>query len=300
MASLTRIFGITVMVLIILFAIIHLGVSIGIIIPYRKYGDIFRPEIALSAFNIVISFFGFVAGILGFLTVLFNVERFGKVYFNIVDEHLLFFSILAKIVAIVCGVLGLFTLGSLVAAIIINSMSLNYISTHFLNNLNNYKTSADARNNIDLLQYNYHCCGVDIWVDWANIGLGATSPITNGTTTITNTGSTASVMSSTLAQTSATAMTTITPGSGKKKRDTHDVSDNRQQSLLLSDSSRQKRQATSSTYGGINGLSTDFIVTLPLSCCTPETQIISNISSSCKYQSVSISNIEKMCIFVLF
>jgi uncharacterized membrane protein len=83
MAILDRIFPLTIMGLILAFSLIHLGVSLGIIIPYRKYGDIFRPEIGLSAFNIVISFFGFLAGILGLISILKNSDRFGKIYFSI-------------------------------------------------------------------------------------------------------------------------------------------------------------------------------------------------------------------------
>jgi len=82
MGILDRIFPLTTMGLILAFSLIHLGVSLGIIIPYRKYGDIFRPEIGLAAFNIVISIFGFVAGILGLICVLKNSDRFGKIYFS--------------------------------------------------------------------------------------------------------------------------------------------------------------------------------------------------------------------------
>ena len=52
-----------------LFAIIHFGVSIGIIVNDRDYGDIFRPEIGLSAFNIVVSLLGMAVGVLGFICI---------------------------------------------------------------------------------------------------------------------------------------------------------------------------------------------------------------------------------------
>jgi len=82
MAIVDRIFVITIMALILAFSIIHLGVSIGIIVPYHKYGDIFKPQIGLSGFNIVISAFGLVTGILGLISILMNSEQLGKIYFN--------------------------------------------------------------------------------------------------------------------------------------------------------------------------------------------------------------------------
>jgi hypothetical protein len=79
MAIVDRIFAFTVMGLIALFALIHLGVSVGIIVPYRKYGDILRPQIGLSAFNLVVCFFGLVTGILGIVAVSLRSEQFGKI-----------------------------------------------------------------------------------------------------------------------------------------------------------------------------------------------------------------------------
>ena len=64
-----RSFAITTMSLILLFAFIHLGVSIGIIVNDRDYGEIFGPEIGLSAFNIVISVLGMAVGVLGFICI---------------------------------------------------------------------------------------------------------------------------------------------------------------------------------------------------------------------------------------
>lgn len=82
MLSIERTFPMIVMVSIVAFAIIHLGVSIGIIVPYRKYGDICTPQIGLSAFNLVVSFFGFLTGILGIVAAWLSSKRFGKIYFN--------------------------------------------------------------------------------------------------------------------------------------------------------------------------------------------------------------------------
>lgn len=70
-----------IIVLILIFAIIHLGVSIGIIVKNRQYGDIFRPEIGLSSFNIVISFLGLVVGTLGLISLLATQRLLGKFIF---------------------------------------------------------------------------------------------------------------------------------------------------------------------------------------------------------------------------
>lgn len=80
MIAVDRIFPIVVMSSIIAFALIHLGVSIGIIVPYRKYGDIFTPLIGISSFNLVISFFGLLTGILGFIAAWSSSKRIGKIY----------------------------------------------------------------------------------------------------------------------------------------------------------------------------------------------------------------------------
>ncbi len=76
-----RIYGIIMMSLILIFSFIHLGVSIGIISKNRSFGDMFRPEIGLSAFNIVISFLGIVVGAFGLFCILTNQEVSSKFRF---------------------------------------------------------------------------------------------------------------------------------------------------------------------------------------------------------------------------
>lgn len=78
MALVDRIFGIVIMALILVLSVIHLGVSIGYIVPYRKYGELFRPIIGLSAFNLVICLVGFVTGILGLIAITSRSEKFGR------------------------------------------------------------------------------------------------------------------------------------------------------------------------------------------------------------------------------
>jgi len=82
MAVTNRIFALSIMGSILAFAIIHLGVSIGIIASYRHYGDIFSPQVGLSSFNLVIALLGLVTGILGLAVILMNSEGLGKIYFN--------------------------------------------------------------------------------------------------------------------------------------------------------------------------------------------------------------------------
>ena len=73
-----NIFGISIMSLILAFSAIHLGVGIGIIAPDRSYSDIFRPQIGLASFNLVISILGLATGVLGMLCVLKNADQLGE------------------------------------------------------------------------------------------------------------------------------------------------------------------------------------------------------------------------------
>jgi len=58
------------MILILMFALIHLGVSIGILVKVRNYGDVYRPEKGLAAFDLVISIYGLIIGGFGLFSVL--------------------------------------------------------------------------------------------------------------------------------------------------------------------------------------------------------------------------------------
>ena len=73
-----RILGFAVMGSIIAFALIHLGVSVGIIVPYRQYADVFRPQIGLSSYNLVIAILGLVTGIMGILCIATQAEKIGR------------------------------------------------------------------------------------------------------------------------------------------------------------------------------------------------------------------------------
>ena len=64
--------------LILIFAAIHLFVSISIIDQNRDYGGIFRPETGLAAFNIIISLLGIIAAALALFLKPTSQQQFSK------------------------------------------------------------------------------------------------------------------------------------------------------------------------------------------------------------------------------
>jgi hypothetical protein len=70
MQDIRRIIAAAIMVLILIFSIIHLGVSIGALARFSRFGDIFRPERGLGGFNLVISIYGLAVGGFGLFSVL--------------------------------------------------------------------------------------------------------------------------------------------------------------------------------------------------------------------------------------
>lgn len=77
-----RIFPIVILSCLFVVTLIHLGLSIGIIVDFRKYGDIFRPQIGLSAFNLAITFFGLVTAVLGLAANAFGLKILGNIFFT--------------------------------------------------------------------------------------------------------------------------------------------------------------------------------------------------------------------------
>lgn len=71
-------YGIIIMILIMLFALTHVGVSIAILITDRYYGDIYQPEIGLAAFNITICSLGLLVSIFGLFALLTHRSVLGK------------------------------------------------------------------------------------------------------------------------------------------------------------------------------------------------------------------------------
>ncbi len=228
-----------------------------------------------------------------------------KYFHTIVNE---FFSNLAKIVCLISCALGIFALASLVTALIINSKSLSYVSSHFASNILEYQTNPSSQSKVDRLQNKYQCCGTDLWIDWSTAQLNVTSSMTNVTgtnmtTAVSSMNSTSMATTSALTTVSAgaagsttttgsittTAGTSTNSSSGLKnvKRDINHISNDLRRRKLrqLADYSRKKRQVLSN-YGGIVGLPITFGVTLPASCCTPGALLIGNTSNACKYQYV--------------
>lgn len=78
MVEKNHLFGVMILSLMVMFALIHLGVSIGIIATNKSFGNIFRPETGLASFNIVIAVFGFAVGIAGIICILTNRDGIGK------------------------------------------------------------------------------------------------------------------------------------------------------------------------------------------------------------------------------
>jgi hypothetical protein len=81
MAVQTRYYGVVILALILIFALIHLSVGIAIIVTDNRYGDIFPPEIGLSAGVIAISFLGILVGAAGLFAILTDRSNFGEFQF---------------------------------------------------------------------------------------------------------------------------------------------------------------------------------------------------------------------------
>lgn len=65
-----RLYCIICMILILILAIIHFGVSLSILEKFRHYGNIFHPERGLAGFNLVISILGIIIAGFGLFSVL--------------------------------------------------------------------------------------------------------------------------------------------------------------------------------------------------------------------------------------
>ncbi len=224
-----------------------------------------------------------------------------------------------KIVALATIVLELFTLVSLITALIINSLAINYVNSRFLNYMNNYENSQDSRNIIDKIQTNYDCCGSNTWLDWSDVLLNTTQSSTSSTTTlvittvpVNGTNTTAVVIVNNTNFTTEVVVTTsqvisdeeifnnttensiiekdVDSRSFKNMIETVDTNlpsqvettDNFNFERNPSQQIIRRKRQTQSDYGGIYGLPSSFIVTLPQSCCTTDLSTINSLSNSCK------------------
>ena len=180
-------------------------------------------------------------------------------------------------VVLIAGTLAVFTIASLITALVINSKSLSYLNSHYTNHMNLYRSNADSRMIIDNLHDRYDCCGSNLWLDWAQAGLDTvtatsttanTASTTTTTNTTTNTTTTTTTTGSGISTTAAPIVTTQSPSTtsavvvrhGVRKRDVHQVNSE------TFGHRRHSRQAMTN-YISIPNLPTTLVVVLPSSCC---------------------------------
>jgi hypothetical protein len=102
----------------------------------------------------------------------------------------------------------------LITALIINSKTINYQNTRFANDMRMYATDQQSKNVIDNMQTTYTCCGNNLWIDWAPIGLNATGSNSSTATTTSGGGGVTTTTISNTGATSAGTTTTIGAGGG--------------------------------------------------------------------------------------
>ena len=73
------------------------------------------------------------------------------------------------------AVLAVLTVASLITALVLNSQSISFIRNRLSYNMNTYIQSENAIYVTDRIQSQYQCCGVNLWLDWARVALGATA-----------------------------------------------------------------------------------------------------------------------------
>ena len=208
--------------------------------------------------------------------------------------HFSLFTRIDQILAIAAGVLAIFAMASLIAALVINDKSLSNISGRFKDYMFDYQTKDDARTVVDLVQKNKECCGEDIWLDWARVQLNVTDITMSNDTTSTMTTST----TTTEATTTTTTSTTSSSNNSSSADPTEDVNQNpdgrvavnnplhsdsypKQPSSTENNSEKQVSEA-GTTYGGINDLPISFGVILPASCCKSEAILLNSTENRCK------------------
>ena len=209
-----------------------------------------------------------------------------------------------RIVAFASIALAILALISLITALIINSLAINYVRSRFSNKIDQFNADPDARDVVNKIQTKYTCCGVDTWLDWSRVSLNATGSGTDNATTVTSTTSTTTTTSTTVLDSSTTAITVaptetttvarvargwLASGSqeiSKRSDDYHGMLD----SVLLA--YRKKRQDQAS-YGGFAGLPLSYAVTLPQSCCSTEVANTNDLNNLCKLQFLDAVDIPK-------
>ncbi|UJR15943.1 hypothetical protein I4U23_002863 [Adineta vaga] len=151
--------GLVVGCLVVIISIIHLGVGIGITARYRKYNDVFRLSVGLSAYNIVIGIFGLAVG--------------AATVFAVKKERVS----LSRPLAIMALVLGIMAIASFITGLVINSTSIDFIKDRLTFRMSTYDENEDSIDIMDNVQTNYDCCGVNLWLDWSSQSLGVTNGV---------------------------------------------------------------------------------------------------------------------------
>ena len=77
--------------------------------------------------------------------------------------------------------LAIFSIISIVLALVFQAKSPAYTSVRFRNYMNQYKDNQSARHTINYIQTKHECCGENNWLDWSSLGLKATNTGNNNT-----------------------------------------------------------------------------------------------------------------------
>ncbi|CAF4092787.1 unnamed protein product, partial [Adineta steineri] len=211
--------------LIIIFGIIHLGVGIGITAGYNKYSDVTRQSVGLSIFNIIIGLYAMAVGILSLVAVTIKLYH------------------IVRPAAICSIVLGIVAGASLITALVLNSQAIGYVRSRLSYRLYSYASIDGSQGVMDTIQTNYHCCGENLWLDWATVSLSV--PTVPVITTGTNNNNNNNV--------------------GKKRRRRRDHEQSYAEQSPLLQGVRQRRQATTINSGSYN-LPSGYSINLPFSC----------------------------------
>lgn len=64
-----RLAGVIVTALVLIVSLVHLGLGIGVLASFSRYGDVFRPENGLAGYNIFIGVIGIIISSFGIFSV---------------------------------------------------------------------------------------------------------------------------------------------------------------------------------------------------------------------------------------
>ncbi|CAF1225823.1 unnamed protein product [Adineta ricciae] len=252
MALSSKVRGTIVAVLVFIFGIIHLGLGIGIARDYSRYKDIFRQSVALAIYDLVIGIFGTIVGILSI--VIITTQRLN----------------LYRPAAICSLVLGVLTLGSLIAALALNSQAIDYVRSRLTYRMRSFTSTADSISVVNDIQTRYKCCGENLWLDWAQVVLNPAS--TNATGAVSSPDSSNTIITSGSGSTNSLSnldsgifgsSSRSRAGNRRRRQDWH------RGSKILQQPVRRKRDiSVSNSNNNIYNLPSTYSIYLPLSCCT--------------------------------